>query len=694
MNRGITSKFVFILCALLAALEFSTFAQPVEARVSSIKGKATRINNSHKFAIRRGDKLAPGDEIDTQAGGRVVIELTDGSLITVQPGSHIVFKDYRTVGSLRELIQVLIGRVRVKIAHYGGRPNPYRVNSPTASILVRGTEFGVGVDSSGETSVVVYDGLVEVESLSNPNRRALVSPGHGVLVKSNEDIRFFTPGTGSEVGERSARNLDNHQQLLNSVASVGDGKNPSVAVRNFVGGDYERYIDSLVEPGESAPLLRFTAFSDSHLDSLENPAYSTEFNHLESRTLMISSLSNSKRKTNARLPTSANSIEPVDSGYLLQSTFFVPLAKTRWVIGGNFAKSNSRVRSVYEQEITGTANPLFPDGVPGLRMNSSSTHADSNGGSLSIARRFGQEGRTSFGAGVDYVRGLGELSGSTMLTNAIGLRAAELIEARSDIERKRLKLGFAHQFLNGHKLGIFYRHSLLSANDNDVTRTFNGLPLPMDSIQYSSQSSEIGARLRGTLTQKLFYGAELHWLTTGVSGRINRSIITEANERERITRTAASFGLGYALRRRTVFSADVAAGVSNIHEDYFERATGNPLERERTRLRFLSFQVGVQTDVWRNLFASASIFKMAQGRTEDHKLFPDRFGRVSDVNGLFVPDGIMKERFSDNYADFSFGWRITRSFLAEYILATGLGSYAQRAPNHIFLLRYTFKREE
>ncbi len=692
VNAGFVRKLVFTFCALLAtaAVELSAFAQSVEARIASVSGKAIRINRSTQFAAKRGDKLAPGDEIDTQGGGRVTVELTDGSLISVQPGSRVIFKDYRTVSSLRELIQVLLGRVRIKINHYGGKPNPYRVNSPSASILVRGTEFSVGVDATGDTSVVVYDGLVEVESLSDPTRRTLVSPGHGVLVKANEDLRFFTPGSGNEIGERSGRNLDNHQQLLNSTASTSI---TSGTIRNYVARDYERYVDSLVEPGESAPLLRFTAFSDSHLDSLENPAYATEFKRFESRTLAISSLSDSMRKTSTRLPLSpnSNSAEPIDAGYLVQNTFFLPLAQTRWVIGGNFAKSNSRVRAFSEQEVTGPITPLFPDGVPGLRTSKSSTHADSNGGSLMLARSFGQEGRTVIGIGVEYVKGLGELSGSTSLTNALGLRAAELIEAKSNIERTRFKLGLSHQFSNGHKLGIFYRHGLLSANDNDEMRTFNSLPLALDSVQYSSQSSEIGARLRGPLTRKLFYGAEAHWLTTGVRENINRSIIVEASERERVHRVAASFGLGYALRRQTVLSADVSAGVSRIRENYYERATGNPLERELARLRFLSVQAGAQTDLWRNLFASVSFFKVGQSRTEDHKLFPNRFGQVLDTNGFFVPDGITKERLSDNFADFGLGWRLTKSLLAEYVLAT---SYGQRAPNHIFLLRYTFKREE
>lgn len=688
----ITRKIVSAICALFmtAATNSLAIAQSVEARIASISGKAIRINQTLKFTIRRGDKLAPGDEIDTRGGGRVVIELTDGSMITVQPGSHIIFKDYRTVSSLRELIQVFLGRVRIKINHYGGKPNPYRVNSPSASILVRGTEFSVGVDSTGETSVVVYEGLVEVESLSDSNRRTLVSPGNGVLVIPNEDIRFFTPG-GSEAAERGGRNLDNHQQLFQSKSSPNTG-NPMIGtIRNYVGGDYDRYIDSLVEPGESAPLLRFTAFSDSHLDSLENPAYATEFNQLENRSLFISSFSDSRSHISNRFLTNANSVEPIDAGYLIQNTFFVPLANTRWVMGGNFAKSNSRVRSSAEQEVAGPVTPFFPTGIPGLRTSNSSTHADSNGGSLLIARRFGKEGRTSFGFGVDYVQGLGELSGSTTLVNRFGSRSTELIEAKSDIERTRFKLGFAHQFSNSHKLGVFYRHGLMSASDNDVLRTFNSLPVALDSVQYSSQTSEIGARLRGALTRRLFYGAEAHFLTTGVRENINRSVIVEASERERITRTTAGFGLGYALPRRTVVSADIAIGSSQARENYIERATGNPIERELVQLRYLSVQAGIQTDLWRNLFTSISFFKLAQSRTEDHKLFPDRFGRLLDTTGVFVPDGVTKQHFSDNFADFGFGWRITRNILAQYILAT---SYGQRAPNHIFFLRYTFKRDE
>lgn len=688
-----------VICTLLilAMLDASAFAQPVEARIASASGNVVRINRTARYAVRRGDALSPGDEIDTRGGGKATVQLTDGSLIVIQPGSHVILKDYRASASLRELIQVFVGRIRVKINHYGGRPNPYRVNSPTASILVRGTEFAVTVDSSGETGVMVYEGLVEIESLSNPGRRALVTPGNGVLIKPNEDLRFFTPG-GSESDERGLRLSDNHHHLDHSNDSSAVGNVVSGTARNHVAGIYERYIDSLVEPGESVPVMRFTAFADSHLDSLENPSYATEFGKFESRTLVISSFSAVNAQINNRRQWNFfNSAEPINLGWLMQSTAFLPLGNTKWVVGGSLAFSGSSVKTATQQEAADDSSQLYLTGTTYQRINSGETNADSKIASLSVARSFGQEGRTSFGFGVEQFNGRGKLRGETSLSyfadniNTPFFGAKEKILAESEVQRTRLKFGFTRQFSGGHKLGVFYRHGFMSANDRDVSRTFNELPLAPDSVVYSSQSNEIGMRLRGALTRKLFYGFEGQWLTTGVHELINRSIAVEAIERERITRASASFGVGYALSRRTVFSADIAAGQSNILEDYYEQATGNPIEQERARRRFVSVQAGVQSDLWKNLFGSVSVFTLAQSHTESRKLFPDRFGRLLDANGMSAPVGTDRERFADNYADFGFGWRVTRNVLAQYILAT---SFGRQSPNHIFLLRYTFRRDE
>src|SRR5215510_10608968 len=209
LRRGIRwACLLFLLAASIQWMGATAPAQAVDARVASVKGTALRRNNQRAFILARGDSLNPGDEIDTRGGGRVVIELTDGSVVVVHANSRIVMSDYRAAPSLREMFRILVGRVRVKIAHYGGKPNPYRVNSPTASILVRGTEFDVAVEPSGDTTVVAYEGLVEVQSLSDPRQRALLSKGGGAQVKANEEIHLFTPSSGNKLEERGARNED------------------------------------------------------------------------------------------------------------------------------------------------------------------------------------------------------------------------------------------------------------------------------------------------------------------------------------------------------------------------------------------------------------------------------------------------------------------------------------------------------
>ncbi len=143
------------------------------------------------LALAPGNELGPGDRVDTRGGGRLVIELTDGSMIVVQPESVIVIKDFRAAVSLRELFEIMLGSVRVKINHFGGRPNPYRINSPTASIAVRGTDFSITVDSRGDTQVMVYEGSVEVTSLIDPAQSVVIEAGRGVLLVPGQGFQLF-----------------------------------------------------------------------------------------------------------------------------------------------------------------------------------------------------------------------------------------------------------------------------------------------------------------------------------------------------------------------------------------------------------------------------------------------------------------------------------------------------------------------
>ncbi len=659
---------VLLALAAMPTLYANTLAQSgaVGAHVASVNGRVLRLSRSSPAdLLKRGDVLTPNDEIDTRGGGRIVIELTDGSLITVLPGSRVVFGDYRFASSIRQLFEIMVGRVRVKINHYSGKPNPYRVNSPTASIAVRGTEFSVAVTAGGETQVVVYEGLVEVTSLSDPRRRALVEQGRGVIVRPNEDIRFFVPNRSNEIGERD--NKQNKQQGRQS--SSGNGGQDA---ERAAAGNYERYLDSFVQPGEAPPLARFTAFADSHLDSLENPAYATEFTAAEGHVFLLPSFSGTARRNRNPVALGSGSLRPIDYGLLLQTSLFAPLPNSRLVMGGSFTTDHSGLQSFTLEEGTGLSEPLFPPGATGSRAATSSTNTTSVAGSLLVARRFGSAERTSLGLGLDHTAGRGSLLDLTTETDAAGLTARQRLDAHSNIERTRISIGFAHEFAAGQKLGIFYSYGLASLYDRARNRTLNGAPLALESTRAASRPSELGLRLRGPIMKGLFYGVEGTLLAGNLDERKRGAGAADQIDREQFKQATLSFGLGYAPRPRTVFSFDVAGAFALANDLQRETAAGIPLNSERQRRKSLSAHGAVQTDVWRRLYVNTSILALVQER---ETRFP------------LPANSLTRARLASYHSDFGIGWRFTPNFLAQYVFST---DYESPPPGHSLLLRYTF----
>lgn len=677
-----------LLCAtVLAGVTFSRAQNAVEARVSGVSGAAIRLSATRlSKALASGDLISPGDEIDTRGGGQVVIELTDGSAVIVRPGSRVVMRDYRSASNLRELFEITVGKVRVKINHYQGRPNPYRVNSPTASIAVRGTEFAVAVEARGDTQVVVYEGLVEVASRTVPQRRALVQPGRGVIVRPNQELHFFTPGAGDQIGERNERDERDDQRGSSQQSGQNQSSQSSQSgnVANDETGEYERYTSRATED-ETVPFLRFLAFPDAHLDSLANPAYASEFTAAEGRIFLLPSFSGTRGGEDGATFFGLRAPRPVDYSFSPQTSFFAPLPRWRAVIGGSATFARSGFQSFSADAGVALTGPPFQPGATGVRADSAATTRTDFLGSAIFARRFGGEGRTSLGVALERLTGRGSLLNFTTQANDAGLTTRERLDAIARNTRARVTLGFAHDFNGGHKLGIVYRHEASSADDR--AHTFGATSLTLDSIRATGRASESGLLLRGPLTRKLFYGVEGTLRFARAEESLRRAVIVDSRERDRLTRGVIGFGLGYALRPRTVLSFDVAGGYLRGNARRFEEATGNVLEEDGKRARFLSLHAGMQSDVWRNLFVGGSFLYLLQARQDSLTLYPDRFGRRLTADGVNAPNGQTLDRFGSYYSNFSVGWRFTPSFLAAYVFST---DYGRNPPGHTLLLRYTF----
>jgi hypothetical protein len=697
LPRILANRCQVLILAVLALVCTAPSARaqvtPVEARVASVSGTVLLSNAAEATtAARRGDVLVPGEEIDTRGGGHLTIELTDGSLVIVRPESRVLLKDFRAADTLRDLLEVLLGRVRVRINHFGGKPNPYRINSPTASIAVRGTEFSVAVNGVGDTEVFVYEGLVEVTSLSNPQDRVLVHPGQGVIVRPNQDIRFFALNPAGEIGGLGGdqHSQESTQEQSGDVHGDSEGSGNANSPRNSA-GIYNRLVENLVNARQGPLFLRFTAYPDSFLDGLENPAYATEFSTPEGRIFLLPSFRGSQGVGADQSSLLSSSGQSVDYSLSPQGSFFTPLPDHRTAIGGSVAAFRSGVGSFILVDPSNLSAPLFPPGTTGARASSNSTNTSFVSGTFSVAHAFGEEKRTSLGLGLDSVKGWGSVLNFLKQQDGAGNIASERIDSNTNVAQSRIKAGVSHDFSGERKLGIYYSYGFVSADFGNVSHTLNGQPQRFDATQSAGRTSEVGVRFRGMLTKKLFYGAQASWFRLSLNDQLKLSAIVNSHEHERTTGSSFAVGFGYALRPRIVLTLDLVGGFSNTTTMRTEDATGNLLERNRRSSPFLSAHEAIQADIWRHLFATGSLLTIHQTLSANLALYPDHFGRLLITDGTFARNGLTRHRSTIDYSEFGLGWRFTDNFLAEYVFST---NYGLAPSSHVFLLRYSFRMPE
>ncbi len=193
--RAAAVGLVFLLaCGLLQAQLPSLPGAPAPsvnlpdgaARVISQSGRVSVVRNESLWILQPNDIVKPGQEIVAEADGHAILELADTSRVEVFPNSRLTFRANH--GDWRDLLDLVLGKVRIHIEKIGGKPNPYRMNSPTALIAVRGTTFEVEVDASSTTTVAVEEGLVSVRHLLRPGKEVEVKPGESLTVYANEPL--------------------------------------------------------------------------------------------------------------------------------------------------------------------------------------------------------------------------------------------------------------------------------------------------------------------------------------------------------------------------------------------------------------------------------------------------------------------------------------------------------------------------
>ncbi len=195
MLRFVYPGRMVVLLLLLAAMaavcpaQFTPFdTGTYAAKVISQTGQVSVLKDTQPWALSVGDSVQIRDLILTGPDGHALLQVSDGSTFEVFPNSRVVFR--KNPPNWKDLLDVLVGRVRVHIEHFGNVPNPNRVLTPTAVISVRGTTFDITVNDDDENTLVeVEDGQVEVQHALLPRGNSkLLSPGESLRVYRDEPI--------------------------------------------------------------------------------------------------------------------------------------------------------------------------------------------------------------------------------------------------------------------------------------------------------------------------------------------------------------------------------------------------------------------------------------------------------------------------------------------------------------------------
>lgn len=627
-----------LLISLSLLMMIGAQAQNVQAHVRGVKGAVQILLNSKSAPqpLKLNTRLEPENIIKTYNDSSAVIGLSDHSRIIVLSNSKVILKNFQGPLTARELLDIEYGRVMVKIKHPPGKPNPYSLSSPAASIAVRGTEFIVDVLRGGETLVHVQEGLVEVWPRDNPDNRRLVSPGDKVTIQPGGRISSIFPAP--------RRTLETVRQNSNDVSN-----------------------------------LFFSAFPDQYLDSLDNPAYATQFKDAQGRLILLPSVSpryNFEAKNGISNP---DSPPQFDYDVSPQVTFFTPIPNSRFVVGGGvFA---FRTRNL------GKSNVEYADY---LSNSNEVKKLNALNASFIAAYSFGDQGKTSVGLGIDRLSGDEERTAVYNIDNkAFNRNTFDYLSAH--IASTRLTLGLTRRLSGSMKVGLYYRHgfnlsdqvNLLQVkhdDEADSSRSFYGVGIAK--ISDSSSSSELGVRFRGSLTRRLFYGAQASYLYERVrSGRetTNQSI---AYTRYLKRRANLGVGFGFFLTSKLLLNFDLAGRFN--HDGVF---TGGPpllrlnsgvlasfstiVDNQRTGSAYA--HMSAQATPWRNLILSTSILK-----SYEQDFYTIRYIGDSYIN---------RYSYSSKAYSIGLGWKFTPNLITEYVTSY---QYGNRGASHAIRLRYTF----
>jgi hypothetical protein len=188
--------------ALIAALISAAFpitSHAAAGRVEFAMGNVVAMSaDGRERPLSKGVEINTGDTIQTSEG-RTQVKFTDGGYISLQPNTQFKVDDYafegQADGSEKGFFKLIKGSLRAITGAIGHtNKTAYRINTPVATIGIRGTELTGEYTEEGDNKklvVHVSDGSVFLE---NGGGDLILFQGQSGIVTSEDDTPQYTDG--------------------------------------------------------------------------------------------------------------------------------------------------------------------------------------------------------------------------------------------------------------------------------------------------------------------------------------------------------------------------------------------------------------------------------------------------------------------------------------------------------------------
>jgi hypothetical protein len=167
------------VAALIAGLLLATSAWADIGSVTEYTGTAIIKRGKDTIQIVKGTEIKTNDRVETK-NGRVKIVFKDNTNVTVTESSSLIIDDFvydPKSGAGKLGLKAAAGTVRYVSGSIAKDPKNVKINTPTAAIAVRGTDFVMAVSETGASMIML---MPTCELEQNINLKGL-SCGSGAI---------------------------------------------------------------------------------------------------------------------------------------------------------------------------------------------------------------------------------------------------------------------------------------------------------------------------------------------------------------------------------------------------------------------------------------------------------------------------------------------------------------------------------